>query len=91
MNYEFEHMDIPESVRNSVLEVEQYFNARTLGTWEYMGLADRRLVCQLREELNLAKQRIKELESEGDRAIEFAMQGSKTCSDAVWFRVRNKS
>ena len=49
------------------------------------------LVRQLQRELTEANLRIKELESEGDRAIAFARQGSKTCADAVWYRVRNKS
>lgn len=57
---------------------------------EPLGMVDVKFARQLERELNEANRRIKELESEGDRAIEFARQGSKTCADAVWYRVRNK-
>ena len=56
----------------------------------YSEVVDADFARQLERELTKANRRIKELESEGDRAIEFARQGSKTCADAVWYRVRNK-
>ena len=59
MSDDFEHMDIPESVRKAVREVEDYFNSRTTGTWEYMGLADRRLVCKLQSEKSSAIEKVK--------------------------------